>query len=116
MPTTELQPAAARTATTEAIAHSIGESCQRALRRLDTLNAERDDVALVQARAFVRRAAALGKAIERGSASSALAAGSGHRSQPVRGVSPQRQRRSADPPSRSPSPAARQPARASGGR
>jgi hypothetical protein len=55
----------APTVSTERLAHEIRVDCDRALRRLDRLSQERDDVVLVHAREFIRHAAELSQAIER---------------------------------------------------
>ena len=51
---------------TEQVVREIALDCDRALRRLDRLNREKDDVVLMHARAFIRHAAALSHALERG--------------------------------------------------
>ena len=50
---------------TATLAHEIGVECERALRRLDGLISERDDVLLVHTRTFVRRAERLSQLIAR---------------------------------------------------
>jgi hypothetical protein len=52
-------------AATDERSREIRVSCERALRRLDRLAGERDDVLLRHARELVRRAAALAAASER---------------------------------------------------
>ena len=49
----------------EGLARQIGVECDRALRRLDGLICERDDVLLAHTRTFVRRAARLSALIVR---------------------------------------------------
>jgi hypothetical protein len=49
----------------ETLAHEIRVDCDRALRRLDRLSQEREDVVLVHAREFIRHAAQFSQAIER---------------------------------------------------
>jgi hypothetical protein len=58
-------PVDPRELNTVALAREIGVECARALRRLDGLISERDDVLLAHARAFVRRAASLSEVIAR---------------------------------------------------
>jgi hypothetical protein len=58
-------PVDPRELSTAALAREIGVECDRALRRLDGLIAERDDVLLAHARAFVAHAASLSEVIAR---------------------------------------------------
>jgi hypothetical protein len=58
-------PVAPRELITSALAREIGVDCDRALRRLDDLIAERDDVLLAHAREFVAHAAGLSGLIVR---------------------------------------------------
>jgi class 3 adenylate cyclase len=51
-------------ATIRETAQEIGADCDRALRRLDRLIGERDDVVLTHVRAFVEHAARLSEQIE----------------------------------------------------
>jgi CMP-N-acetylneuraminic acid synthetase len=66
MPATQIAAPPAPNLRTEELAREIAIDCDRALRRLDRLNRERDDVMLVHARAFIRHAATLSHAIECG--------------------------------------------------
>ena len=66
MPITHEPTAPDHAITPEALAHEIRTDCDRALRRLDQLSRERHDVLLAHAREFIRHAASLSRAIERG--------------------------------------------------
>ena len=66
MPVTHEPTAPDHAITAQALAHEIRTDCDRALRRLDQLSRERQDVLLAHAREFIRHAAALSRAIERG--------------------------------------------------
>ncbi len=66
MPATQTAVPPAPNLRTEELAREIAIDCDRALRRLDRLNRECDDVVLMHARAFIRHAATLSHAIERG--------------------------------------------------
>ena len=65
MPTSQTVERQPRSVSAETLAHEIRIDCDRALRRLDRLREERDDVVLVHAREFIRHAAQLSQAIER---------------------------------------------------
>jgi hypothetical protein len=58
-------PVDPRELSTPALAREIAVECDRALRRLDSLLRERDEVLVAHARAFVRRAASLSELIVR---------------------------------------------------
>jgi hypothetical protein len=58
-------PVDPRQFSTPALAREIAVECDRALRRLDGLISERDDVLLTHAREFVARAARLSELIVR---------------------------------------------------
>lgn len=55
-------PLSTHAAPTQDVSDAIRAECERAIRRLDVLIGERDDVLLQQVRQFVRHAAALAAA------------------------------------------------------